>query len=56
MYRAYLVLLYVSGHYHIVTLDFDFVEFHDTILTGGPRPLSILEEDIARWYTAKIRK
>ena len=35
--------------------DFDFVEFHDTILTGGPRPLSILEKDIERWYTAKIR-
>ena len=35
--------------------DFDFVEFHDTILTGGPRPLSILEADITRWYTAKIR-
>ena len=35
--------------------DFDFVEFHDTILTGGPRPLSILEQDIERWYTAKIR-
>ena len=36
--------------------DFDFVEFHDTVLTGGPRPLSILEEDIERWYTAKIRR
>ena len=35
--------------------DFDFVEFHDTVLTGGPRPLSILEQDIERWYTAKIR-
>jgi uncharacterized protein (DUF885 family) len=35
--------------------DFDFVEFHDTVLTGGPRPLSILEKDIERWYTAKIR-
>jgi len=35
--------------------DFDFVEFHDTILTGGPRPLSILEDDIEHWYTAKIR-
>ncbi|MEZ6012284.1 MAG: DUF885 domain-containing protein [Hyphomonas sp.] len=34
--------------------DFDFVEFHDTILTGGPRPLSILEKDVERWYTAKI--
>ena len=36
--------------------DFDFVEFHDAILTGGPRPLSILENDIERWYAAKIRK
>ena len=35
--------------------DFDFIEFHDTILTGGPRPLSILEDDIEHWYTAKIR-
>jgi len=35
--------------------DFDFVEFHDAILTGGPRPLSILDRDVTRWYTAKIR-
>lgn len=36
--------------------DFDFVEFHDVILTGGPRPLSILDMDVTRWYTGKIRK
>ena len=35
--------------------DFDFVEFHDVVLTGGPRPLSILESDVERWYTNKIR-
>ncbi|MCA8901488.1 MAG: DUF885 domain-containing protein [Hyphomonas sp.] len=35
--------------------DFDFVEFHDVILSGGPRPLSILETDVETWYTAKIR-
>ncbi len=35
--------------------DFDVAEFHDVILSGGPRPLSQLEDDVERWYSANIR-
>ena len=28
--------------------------FHRAILAGGPRPLSMVEEDVTRWYTAQV--
>lgn len=34
--------------------DFDLAAFHQAVLTGGPRPLSLLEKDIERWYGAQI--
>lgn len=34
---------------------FDPQAFHGIILSGGPRPLSIVDEDITRWYTEQIQ-
>ncbi|MFN4184716.1 MAG: DUF885 domain-containing protein [Hyphomonas sp.] len=33
---------------------FDPRAFHRIILAGGPRPLSMVEEDVTRWYTAQV--
>ncbi|MFN3608440.1 MAG: DUF885 domain-containing protein [Hyphomonas sp.] len=33
---------------------FDPKAFHRIILAGGPRPLSMVEEDVTRWYTAQV--
>lgn len=33
--------------------DFDYRGFHDTVLTSGPVPLSILEENIGAWIEAE---
>lgn len=33
---------------------FDARAFHRIILTGGPRPLAMVEDDVTRWYTALI--
>ena len=33
---------------------FDAKAFHRVILTGGPRPLRMVDEDVTRWYTALI--
>ncbi|PKP80372.1 MAG: hypothetical protein CVT79_16105 [Alphaproteobacteria bacterium HGW-Alphaproteobacteria-18] len=33
---------------------FDAKAFHRIILAGGPRPLSMVEEDVTRWYTAQV--
>lgn len=33
---------------------FDAKAFHQVILTGGPRPLAMVEEDVTRWYSAQI--
>ena len=32
---------------------FDIREFHDTILTSGPVPLSIMEENVGQWIAAR---
>ncbi len=34
--------------------DFSLREFHDVVLSGGPRPLALLEDDVERWYIAKL--
>ena len=34
--------------------DFDLKAFHQIVLSGGPRPLSILEDDVERWYIAEL--
>ncbi|WP_300424671.1 DUF885 domain-containing protein [uncultured Hyphomonas sp.] len=34
--------------------DFDLAEFHAVVLGGGPRPLSLLERDVERWYISKV--
>ena len=34
--------------------QFDLAAFHHAILSGGPRPLDILEADIDRWITAQL--
>ncbi|KCZ92451.1 DUF885 domain-containing protein [Hyphomonas johnsonii] len=33
---------------------FDRAAFHEIILTGGPRPLDILEADVEQWYGAQV--
>lgn len=33
---------------------FDPKAFHRVILTGGPRPLAMVEDDVTRWYTAQV--
>ena len=33
---------------------FDPKAFHRIILLGGPRPLSMVEDDVTRWYTAQV--
>ncbi|WP_035592270.1 MULTISPECIES: DUF885 domain-containing protein [Hyphomonas] len=33
---------------------FDPKAFHRVILAGGPRPLSMVEEDVTRWYTEQV--
>lgn len=33
---------------------YDPKAFHRAILAGGPRPLSMVEEDVTRWYTAQV--
>lgn len=35
---------------------FDPKAFHRVILTGGPRPLSMVDDDITRWYTAQVEE
>ena len=34
--------------------EFDLTEFHDVVLSGGPRPLALLEQDVERWYISKV--
>lgn len=34
--------------------QFDLAAFHHAILSGGPRPLDILETDIERWIAAQL--
>lgn len=34
---------------------FDAKQFHAAILDGGPRPLDMVEADVARWYTEASR-
>lgn len=34
--------------------QFDLAAFHHAILSGGPRPLEILEADIDRWIAAQV--
>lgn len=34
---------------------FDPKAFHRVILMGGPRPLSMVEDDVTRWYTAQVQ-
>ena len=34
--------------------DFSLREFHNVVLSGGPRPLSLLEDDVERWYISKL--
>ena len=33
---------------------FDARAFHRVILTGGPRPLDMVEDDVTRWYSAQL--
>lgn len=33
--------------------NFDIAEFHDVVLTNGPLPLSILEDQVAKWIKSK---
>lgn len=33
---------------------FDPKAFHRVILTGGPRPLRMVEDDVTRWYTEQV--
>ncbi|MDZ4274886.1 MAG: DUF885 family protein, partial [Erythrobacter sp.] len=33
--------------------DFDIRAFHDVILTSGPVPLSIMEENVGSWVAAQ---
>ncbi len=33
---------------------FDSKAFHQIILTGGPRPLEMVEDDVTRWFSAQI--
>lgn len=35
--------------------QFDLAAFHHAILSGGPRPLDILDKDIDRWINAQLR-
>ena len=34
--------------------QFDLAAFHHAILSGGPRPLDILEADVDRWISAQL--
>lgn len=36
--------------------NFDLRRFHDAVLLDGPLPLDVLEENIARWIGAEIRR
>lgn len=36
--------------------DFDLAAFHQTVLSGGPRPLALLEDDVERWYIAELER
>jgi uncharacterized protein (DUF885 family) len=36
--------------------QFDIREFHDVILTSGPVPLSIMEENVGQWIAARRRQ
>ncbi len=33
---------------------FNRATFHEVVLTGGPRPLDILEHDVEQWYGAQV--
>jgi uncharacterized protein (DUF885 family) len=33
---------------------FNRATFHEVVLTGGPRPLGILENDVEQWYGAQV--
>jgi uncharacterized protein (DUF885 family) len=34
---------------------FDRAAFHEVILTGGPRPLGLVERDVEGWYSAQVK-
>ena len=36
--------------------DFDPAAFHHTVLSAGPRPLDLLQQDLESWYEAQIRR
>lgn len=38
----------------VLGTDYDGTTFHSILITDGPRPFSMVEEDVDRWYTSKL--